>query len=119
MSEFLRVIFNAEEVYASDGKEFSLSKEKFFLINGIWIAVMEGNSNLEKSYNHVAFKIADPDYDNYLNRIESLGVEILRGRSRVKGEGRSIYFYDYDNHLFELHTGTLGQRLARYKNAEI
>ena len=115
MSEFLRVIFNAEEVYASDGKEFSLSKEKFFLINGIWIAVMEGNSNLEKSYNHVAFKIADPDYDKYLNRIESLGVEILRGRSRVKGEGRSIYFYDYDNHLFELHTGTLGQRLARYK----
>jgi fosfomycin resistance protein FosX len=24
------------------------------------------------------------------------------------------YFYDYDNHLFELHTGTLEERLARY-----
>jgi len=30
------------------------------------------------------------------------------------GEGRSIYFYDHDNHLFELHTGNLEERLARY-----
>ncbi len=35
-------------------------------------------------------------------------------RSRVEGEGRSLYFYDYDNHLFELHTGTLFQRLQKY-----
>jgi hypothetical protein len=32
----------------------------------------------------------------------------------VEGEGMSLYFYDYDNNLFELHTGTLEQRLARY-----
>jgi hypothetical protein len=32
----------------------------------------------------------------------------------VEGEGQSLYFYDFDNHLFELHTGTLAQRLARY-----
>ncbi len=30
------------------------------------------------------------------------------------GEGHSLYFYDHDNHLFELHTGTLEERLARY-----
>lgn len=34
----------------------------------------------------------------------------------MEGEGRSLYFYDYDNHLFELHTGTLTERLKRYKN---
>jgi len=32
----------------------------------------------------------------------------------VDGEGESLYFYDFDNHLFELHTGTLEERLARY-----
>nr|WP_277871356.1 hypothetical protein [Chroococcidiopsis cubana] len=41
-------------------------------------------------------------------------MEIRESRSRVEGEGSSLYFYDYDNHLFELHTGTLAQRLARY-----
>jgi hypothetical protein len=39
---------------------------------------------------------------------------VREGRSRVAGEGRSIYFHDHDNHLFELHTGTLGERLQRY-----
>ncbi|MGC3347905.1 FosX/FosE/FosI family fosfomycin resistance thiol transferase, partial [Enterococcus faecium] len=32
----------------------------------------------------------------------------------VKGEASSIYFYDFDNHLFELHTGTLQERLKSY-----
>ena len=50
----------------------------------------------------------------YLKRIENLGLEIKPGRKRVTGEGNSIYFYDYDNHLFEFHTGTLEDRLLRY-----
>ncbi len=38
----------------------------------------------------------------------------LAGEPKSMTEGRSLYFYDYDNHLFELHSGTLEQRLARY-----
>ena len=68
-----------------------------------------------KSYNHIAFKIDESDYEMYLKRIENLGLEIKAGRKRVIGEGNSIYFYDYDNHLFELHTGTLETRLLRYQ----
>jgi len=44
----------------------------------------------------------------------ALGLEVRESRSRVKGEGCSIYFYDYDNHLFELHTETLEERLILY-----
>jgi len=40
--------------------------------------------------------------------------ESLPGRPRLGGEGRSIYFYDYDNHLFELHTSSLSNRLKQY-----
>lgn len=114
MSEFLTKIFDAQEVYSSDGQEFSISKEKFFIINGLWIAIMEGEPVHRKSYNHVAFKIPEADFDTYRNRIASLGVEILKGRDRVDGEGRSIYFYDFDNHLFELHTERLDKRLETY-----
>lgn len=114
---FFKEIFEAKEVYYSGDKQFSISKEKFFLIDDLWIAVMEGEE-VEKSYNHIAFKIDESDYDMYLERIKKLGLEIKDGRKRVIGEGNSIYFYDYDNHLFELHTGTLKTRLLRYEREQ-
>ena len=39
-------------------------------------------------------------------------------RSRIDGEGYSIYFYDYDNNLFELHTGTIDERLDSYSQVD-
>ena len=113
-SIFLSTIFDAEEVYASGDKTFSIAKEKFFLINDLWIAIMEGKSLPEKTYNHIAFKIADRDFEKYHLRVSSLGLEFRESRTRIEYEGRSLYFYDYDNHLFELHTGTLDHRLAAY-----
>ena len=38
-SRFLRDIFDAEEIYSSGDITFSLTKEKFFLIGGQWIAI--------------------------------------------------------------------------------
>jgi catechol 2,3-dioxygenase-like lactoylglutathione lyase family enzyme len=84
------------------------------LIGDLWIATMRGEPLPARTYNHIAFKIDDADYDTCLDCIRSLGLELRDDRSRVEGEGRSIYFYDYDNHMFELHTGTLEQRLSRY-----
>ncbi|HEL9613555.1 TPA: FosX/FosE/FosI family fosfomycin resistance thiol transferase [Listeria monocytogenes] len=111
---FLQNIFNAEEIYSSGDKTFSLSKEKFFLIAGLWICIMEGDSLQERTYNHIAFQIQSEEVDEYTERIKALGVEMKPERPRAQGEGRSIYFYDFDNHLFELHAGTLEERLKRY-----
>ncbi|EAV9961572.1 FosX/FosE/FosI family fosfomycin resistance thiol transferase [Listeria monocytogenes] len=111
---FLQNIFNAEEIYSSGDKTFSLSKEKFFLKAGLWICIMEGDSLQERTYNHIAFQIQSEEVDEYTERIKALGVEMKPERPRVQGEGRSIYFYDFDNHLFELHAGTLEERLKRY-----
>jgi catechol 2,3-dioxygenase-like lactoylglutathione lyase family enzyme len=114
MGEFLRTIFDAKEVYDSTMKNYSLSYEKFFIIGGTWIAVMEGEPLTERSYNHVAFKVSESEFDDYASRVIRLGLEIKHGRKRVRAEARSIYFYDYDNHLFEIHTGTLDDRLLHY-----
>jgi len=118
MEEFLTTIFDAEKVYNSGDSTHSLSRERFFLIAGIWIATMEGDPLPEKTYNHVAFKIPDREFEAYEKRIRSLGVDVRTSRSRIEGEARSIYFHDYDNHLFELHTGTLPERLTSYAEAE-
>lgn len=103
----------AEEVYDSKGKNFSLSREKFFLLGGVWLAFMEGNPS-ERPYRHVAFEVAEQEIPSDEENLRALGVEIKAPRARVHGEGLSLYFYDYDNNLFELHAGTLSQRLARY-----
>ncbi|ALS02854.1 fosmidomycin resistance protein [Enterococcus silesiacus] len=112
---FFEKIFGAKEVYSSGINTFSIAQEKFFLMNDLWIAIMQGDSLPTKTYNHIAFKIEESEYDDYLEKINSLGLEIKEGRPRVAGEASSIYFYDFDNHLFELHTGTLEERLSRYQ----
>ncbi|MGA3282352.1 MAG: FosX/FosE/FosI family fosfomycin resistance hydrolase [Smithella sp.] len=112
--KFLQTVFDGKEVYDSSTKNFSLSYEKFFVIGDIWIAVMEGEPLQKRSYNHVAFKVSDSEFDEYVSRIKNLGLDIKPDRSRMSGEARSIYFYDYDNHLFELHAGTLDERLSYY-----
>jgi len=124
MQAILTTVLGARKVYDSGEETFSLSRERFFLIGEepgdadapapIWVAIMEGESLPSRTYNHVAFKIAEADYATLLGRIRALGLEVREGRSRVAGEGWSIYFHDHDNHLFELHTGTLGERLQRY-----
>lgn len=91
----------------------SLSREKFFVLGGVWLATMEGEPT-QRSYRHVAFKVEAVELPMFEARLQALGVEIRRPRPRVEGEGQSLYFYDFDNNLFELHTGTLGQRLERY-----
>jgi len=111
----LSSVLGAEEVYASGDKTFSMSKERFFLLGGIWIAIMEGDPLSERNYNHIAFKIPESEFEYYRRRLERAKIEFRQERPRVRGEGLSLYFYDYDNHLFELHTGTLGERLQAYE----
>lgn len=113
-SNLFKDIFDAQEVYDSSEKNFSYTREKFFLISNQWIALMEGKSLHERSYNHVAFKIAEKDYEKLFKKIERYGLEIEESRKRIEADSKSIYFYDYDNHLFEFHTGTLDERLIGY-----
>ncbi len=113
-AKFFTAVFDAEEIYSSGDKMFSLSREKFLLVNGLWICIMEGDPLSERSYHHVAFQISDEAFPAYEARIRALGVDIRPSRPRVAEEGRSLYFYDYDNHLFELHAGSLADRMKRY-----
>ncbi len=76
---------------------------------------MEGEP-IARSYNHIAFHVHEETLPDFEGKITAFGLEILPSRPRHVGEGKSLYFYDYDNHLFELHTGDLQTRLSYYRN---
>lgn len=115
MTRILTDVLKGQQIYESGEDTFSLSPEKFFLVGDVWVAIMQGDALAERSYNHVAFKIEESEFESRLETIRNLGLEFKPPRPRVEGEGRSIYFYDNDNHLFELHTGTLEMRLENYR----
>lgn len=112
-SLFLREGLGAQEVYDSRLKNYSLSREKFFMLGGAWLVAMHGEPDA-RSYRHVAFKVDEAELPGYEAKLRALGIEIAPARPRVEGEGLSLYFFDFDNNLFELHAGTLEERLARY-----
>lgn len=114
MATFLCEGLGAREVYDSKPKNYSLSREKFLPLGGAWLAAMEGVPPTERTYCHLAFKVSKTELPEFERRLRALGVEVKEPRPRVEGEGSSLYFYDFDNHLFELHAGTLEQRLQRY-----
>lgn len=105
----------AEEVYDSSEKKFSISKGKFFVLGGVWLAAMEGEPSTDRTYRHFAFHTTDDELPRLEERLRTIRIEFKPPRPRVLGEGQSLYFYDFDDHLFELHTGTLQQRLDRYE----
>ena len=114
MQAVLEEVLEARCVYASGEEQFSLSEERFFLVGDVWVAIMKGDPVRERSYNHVAFKVDEAQFDDRVARIEAMGLDMRPPRPRVTGEGRSVYFHGPDGHLLELHTGTLEQRLSRY-----
>ena len=124
MEEVLVKVLRARRVYDSGTDTFSVSEERFFIVgeanpydelDGVWMAVMKGDPLDQRSYNHIAFSVDETELVTAGHAVKTLGLEIKPSRPRVEGEGQSLYFYDHDNHLFELHSGSLRTRLNRYQ----
>src|SRR5688572_8533898 len=85
MAKFLCHGLGATEVYDSKSKNFSLSREKFFLLGNTWLAAMEGDPPAERTYRHLAFKVSADALPQFELRLRTLGVEVKPPRPRVEG----------------------------------
>ncbi|MEK4510677.1 metallothiol transferase FosB [Paenibacillus anaericanus] len=94
-------------------------KLAYFDMGGIWIALNQEElkrDRANRTYTHIAFTIAEEDFDAIMERLHRLQVEVLPGRVRDIRDRQSIYFLDPDGHMFEFHTGTLSDRLDYYRS---
>ena len=74
MAAILTGVFDAREGYSSGEQTFSTAREKFFQVGNLWIAIMEGEALPVRTYNHIAFKIRDSEFETYEARIKALGL---------------------------------------------
>lgn len=96
-------------------------KLAYFELGGIWVALNaeELERRMEpQTYTHIAFTVNDSEFDQWTERLRELKVNVLPGRARDERDKRSVYFADPDGHRFELHTGTLTDRLDYYREAK-
>ena len=115
MTRVVVEVLGGREIYSSGTRQYSIAPEKFFMVGDVWLAIMEGESLPTATYNHAAFRTTEAGLARARQVIKKLGLDLREPRPRVEGEAQSLYFYDFDNHLFELHTGTLDERLAAYR----
>ena len=110
-ARIFETLLGARRLHEREGDD-ARSGEVFLDMGGTWLALVEGEGPAAKTYDHVAFRVAETALAACEERVRALGLAPEAARPRGPGEAPSLYFRDYDRHLIELHGGTLHERLA-------
>jgi catechol 2,3-dioxygenase-like lactoylglutathione lyase family enzyme len=86
----------------SDGHE-----ETFVRLGRTWFALVKADVQRPRTGDHVAFSVSKSTLLACAKKLKQMGQEFSFARSDT-----ALYFYDYDNHLFELDTTDLEKDLG-------
>ncbi len=94
-------------VRAIERKDEEGHQEIFLRLGGVWIALVGAPVERARTGDHIAFRATPEILEATVVRLEALGREYIRARS-----SRALYFFDYDDHVFELDTEDIDQQLG-------
>jgi fosfomycin resistance protein FosX len=80
--------------------------ETFVQLGGIWFALVQGDVERPRTGDHVAFQVAKSVMDATAKKLDAMGMKYIMARA-----DSALYFFDYDNHVFELDTSDLAAEL--------
>ncbi len=81
--------------------------ETFVKVAGTWIVLVGASVQRARTGDHIAFRATPEMIDATIAKLQRMGREFIRARSN-----RALYFFDYDDHVFELDTEDLDKDLG-------
>jgi len=81
--------------------------ETFINLGNTWFVLVKAAVERQRTGDHVAFHVTKTDLLATAEKLKAMNLEFILARS-----DSSLYFFDYDNHVFELDTTDVGSELA-------
>jgi catechol 2,3-dioxygenase-like lactoylglutathione lyase family enzyme len=97
-------LFSARVVEREDDEGH---RETFVRLGGIWIVLVAAPVQRERTGDHIAFHATPEILEATAVKLQALGREFIRARAN-----RALYFFDDDNHVFELDAEDIDKELG-------
>ena len=81
--------------------------ETFVRLGGIWIVLVGAPVDRTRTGDHIAFRATPEILEATVAKLQAMGREFIRARSN-----RALYFFDYDDHVFELDTEDIDKEVG-------
>jgi catechol 2,3-dioxygenase-like lactoylglutathione lyase family enzyme len=84
--------------------------ETFVRLGETWFLLAQGSLERPRTGDHIAFRVSKAAVEATVGKLKAMGMEFILARADT-----SLYFFDYDNHVFELDTTDLATELEPLK----
>jgi catechol 2,3-dioxygenase-like lactoylglutathione lyase family enzyme len=74
-------------------------RETFVRLGMTWFVLVQADVERSRTGDHIAFHVTQNTLDSIAEKLRATNAEFILARSNS-----SLYFFDYDNHVFELDT---------------
>jgi len=102
---FLKELFEAPVLSRTDEDGHH---ETFIRLGTTWFALVAADVKRERTGDHVALRVAPEAIPAIEAKLKAKGYESIKNKT-----GTSLYFFDFDNHVFELDCSGHEQELDR------